>query len=403
MRLATLALALLFGPAVAAQPISTWTLQTSGTAEDLADVHALSATTVFAVADGGLLLRTDDGGTTWTQTVLLGGALDLQGIAFNPAGTVGLIVTDGGGVLRTTDGGATWTPIATGMTDGRAAISWADDSAVWVAGRESSAAVSTDAGASWTSRPSGSADRTESIAAVSATTAWVANRSGGLRQTTDGATWSPQASGTTEDLKDIQMADAQTGYVAASGNTVLKTTNGGATWANVATAGVSGNGLHVADAETVWVVADAGQIWFTATGGAVWELQPTPTTQAFNRVHFATPSLGWAVGDAGTIVRFDAGPIATDGAPAEAALSLAVGPTPASRAATVWAETARAETVTVLVVDVLGREVARLHHGALGAGRHVFGLATDGLAPGRYLVRASTASGSALHPLTVVR
>src|SRR5690606_32791850 len=162
-----------------------WTPQTSGTSAELADVFFLDAETGFAVADAGLLLSTTDGGQTWTSQILLAGALDLEGVAFNPSGTVGLVVTDDGPVLRSTDEGVTWTLVSTGAGDLRD-LAWAGDTVVWVAGRDGDSALSTDAGQTWTYRNTGSAERTESVSAVSATEAWIGNREGELRHTTDG-------------------------------------------------------------------------------------------------------------------------------------------------------------------------------------------------------------------------
>jgi len=304
-----------------------WAPVASGTVEVLADVHFLSSTVGFAVADGGLLLSTTDGGDSWSSRVLNAG-LDNQGIAFSPSGATGAIVTDDGGVLRSTDAGVSWSFVPTGMNDGRAAIAWASESVVWVAGRDGNAAMSVNAGATWTSRPSGSAERTEGMAAAGSSMAWVVGRSGEIRRTTDaGVTWVPQTSGVSADLRDIQMLDASVGYIAGNNNTVLKTTNGGATWTNVATSGVSGNGLFFLDANTGWVVADAGQIWHTANGGASWSLQPSGTTQSFNRVHFPGPSAGFAVGDAGAVVRFTSGTTGVEGGAGNADASLRVGPT----------------------------------------------------------------------------
>jgi photosystem II stability/assembly factor-like uncharacterized protein len=391
--------------ALAAPPLAaaqSWAPLPSGTAEVLADVHFPSPTTGFAVADGGLLLSTTDGGASWASRVLSAG-LDNQGIAFNPAGTVGLIVTDAGSVFRTTDGGASWTLIPTGMGDGRAAIAWGTDDVVWVAGRDADAAVSTDGGATWAFRPSGSAERTEGMAAAGAQTAWVVGREGEIRVTTDGGvTWAPQTSGVSDDLKDIQMLDASTGYIAGSDNLVLKTTDGGATWTNVATSGVSGNGLFFLDAATGWVVGDVGDIWFTADGGASWTRQPSGTAESFNRVHFPSPERGFAVGDAGTVVRFNGVSTGAEGGPA-AGLALTVGPNPARGRGVVTLTLDRPRDVTVAVYDALGREVAALHRGPLAAGAHPLALDAMGLRTGVYVVRASAEGVALAQRVTVGR
>lgn len=396
--LRSLALALvLLVPAMATA--QSWAPTATGTADVLSDVHFVTAGTGFAAGDAGLLLTTTNGGQTWSSRVL-NAALDHQGVAFNPAGSIGLILTDAGSVWRTTDTGATWTLLPTGMADGRAAIAWGTDAVVWVAGRDANAAVSTDGGLTWTFRPSGAAQRTESAAAVGASLAWVVGENGEIRHTTNGGlTWVTQPSGTTADLKDIQMLDATTGYIAANNNVVLKTTNGGASWANVATPGVSGNGVHFVSATTGWVVADAGQIWHTTTGGTTWVLQPSGTAQSFNRVHFATPGFGMAVGDAGTAVRFGTA-VAGEAGP-DAAGALLVAPNPATQARVTFALD-RAQPATVAVYDVLGRRVATLADGGLAAGTHTFDVGAA-LPAGVYTIRATTAEGVSSRRLTVTR
>ena len=401
-RLVTL-LALSFLPAVLAA--QTWTPQNSGTAAVLADVHFISETAGFAVADAGLLLSTNDAGATWSSQIIGGGGLDFEGIDFSPSGTNGIIATDGGPVYRSTDSGATWSLVSTGAGDLRH-VDWVDESVVWVAGRDGHSAVSTDAGATWTYHNTSSADRTESIAAVSATEAWIANRSGEIRHTTNGGvSWTTQPSGTSSDMKDIQMLDAMTGYIAGNGNMVLKTVNGGATWTNVATSGVSGNGLFFVDANTGWIVADAGQIWFTSNGGASWMLQPSGTTHSFNRVHFPTAEDGWAVGDAGTIIHFNSGTTATEpdaNLPDGYVLST-IYPNPFNPQARFTLEVTEAEPVRIALFDALGRQMRILHDGVISAGSTDFVIDGSGLLSGLYLLRVTGEGFTTSRRLTLLR
>ena len=59
--------------------------------------------------------------------------------------------------------------------------------------------------------------------------------------------------------------------------------------------------------------------------------------------------------------------------------------------------------VRLSVHDVLGREVARLHDGALEAGDHRFEVAPSALVPGVYLVRASVDGAALVRRFTVIR
>src|SRR5215467_9921904 len=63
--------------------------------------------TMVAVGYGGTILRTTDGGATWTPQ-FSGTTNILYGVSFVDANT-GTAVGGNGTILRTTDGGATWT------------------------------------------------------------------------------------------------------------------------------------------------------------------------------------------------------------------------------------------------------------------------------------------------------
>ena len=78
-------------------------------------------------------------------------------------------------------------------------------------------------------------------------------------------------------------------------------------------------------------------------------------------------------------------------------LALAVWPNPSTDAATVRVSLDAPASARVVVFDVLGREVAVLHEGELGAGPHAFPLASA-LPAGTYVVRPP-----GLHPARKIR
>lgn len=87
----------------------TWTAQNSNTGVDLYDVVFVDANNGYAVGNDGVVVKTTNGGTTWT--VITGGTLDtFNAVSFTPDGQVGVAVGDNGRVVRTVNGGASWTP-----------------------------------------------------------------------------------------------------------------------------------------------------------------------------------------------------------------------------------------------------------------------------------------------------
>ncbi len=93
------------------------------------------------------------------------------------------------------------------------------------------------------------------------------------------------------------------------------------------------------------------------------------------------------------------------GAPAAARAAttgLSVAPNPARGATTVSFRLAAPGPATVAVVDALGRTVALLHDGPLGAGTHRFVWGGDA-PPGLYVLRVATADGTQTQPLVRLR
>ena len=96
----------------------------------------------------------------------------------------------------------------------------------------------------------------------------------------------------------------------------------------------------------------------------------------------------------------DAQPVATDDSrPASADLDARVYPNPTNATATLRLTLASAGSVTVRVLDVLGREVTRLTTD-LGAGTQSVAMPVERLAPGAYVLRVETANGTATQRLT---
>ena len=80
-----------------------------------------------------------------------------------------------------------------------------------------------------------------------------------------------------------------------------------------------------------------------------------------------------------------------------------VAPNPSAEAGTVTVSLAAAGPVTLTVVDVLGREVARVLDGPLAAGAHPVRLDVSALPAGTYLVRLTADGATAVRSFTVAR
>lgn len=93
----------------------TLSAQTSGTTQALNGVDMVDSTTGWIVGNNGTILKTTNGGGTWTGQSS-GSVAHLRDVSFFDAQN-GWAVGDGGTILGTHNGGATWTPEASGVTD----------------------------------------------------------------------------------------------------------------------------------------------------------------------------------------------------------------------------------------------------------------------------------------------
>jgi len=86
---------------------TSWTSQTSGTIEHLFGVYFTDVNVGTAVGNDGTILKTLNGGTNWnTQT---SGTTERLYSVYFPDVNNGTIVGQDGTILRTTNGGANWT------------------------------------------------------------------------------------------------------------------------------------------------------------------------------------------------------------------------------------------------------------------------------------------------------
>jgi photosystem II stability/assembly factor-like uncharacterized protein len=223
------------------------------------------------------------------------------------AGTsTGWAAGDGGTVIRTADGGTTWSAESVPTTATLRSVKSVDASAAWAVGDGGAILHTADAGTTWSP---GSATTTAALNGVDFArggSAGVAvGEAGTVLYTTDrGATWKLGSAPTTATLRSVFLADSKNGSAVGDAGTVLRTTNGGANWSRRSaptTATLSSVGFG--DARNGWVVGDAGTVLRTTNAGATWVVQPMATAAQLTGVHFTDATSGWVTGGSGAILR----------------------------------------------------------------------------------------------------
>jgi photosystem II stability/assembly factor-like uncharacterized protein/PKD repeat protein len=208
-----------------------WSLMTTSSTANLNDVFFVNSTTGFIVGDGGVLLKTTNGGTNWTNPILSGGQnYDYNAIYFTSTNN-GVIVGDfnffQGFAMQTVSGGTYW-----GL-------------------------------------PSTMPSKLNAVDFTSATTGYAVGNGGVIYKTTNsGAGWTLKTSGVSVQLWDVAFVNDTVGYVVGDNGTILKTMDAGTSWsAQPVNFAGSYQALSAISASTAWTAGDSSKVFHTTTGG----------------------------------------------------------------------------------------------------------------------------------------
>lgn len=250
---------------------------------DLNDVAFLNSTTAIAVGDQGLVMKTTDGGISWsTQYLPVDASADIFGIDFWDQ-YLGAVVGEKGLFYLTTDGGSTWTHKDLGVVNHLRSVLFINGTtlvAVGSTGYVPTAQIlySSDLGTTWQywqySKSVYGVAFSEPLKGVAV------GNSGFMAITTDGGvTWDSTRFNTGYALRRVYFSSSSRGWaVGSSWNNyfytpiVLRTFDGGGTWSVV---GLSYDSLNLSDVyfkddNVGFIIANNGEVLRTANGGFSW-------------------------------------------------------------------------------------------------------------------------------------
>lgn len=411
---------------------STWQRVASGTTQDLLSISFHDGQNGVALGSAGTVLHTTDGGVSFS--VLRDPPLPpLRAVSFSDP-LHGVAAGLGGAILHTDNGGATWRSGSTAITTDLVTATWASPTTGIVAGR-GALHHTTDGGATWQQRLA--SDSTFACATIRGARALAVTTRGELYASADtgrtwqavecgrpamltaasildddswvvagprtvlftddaGASWVQKAGFTNYQLLDMQFIDHRTGWILER-STLSRTTNGGATFDRFTVSGWATR-LHFTDAQRGVLIDRAPTLQYTTTGGSSWQSAAAPSPSTLWNLDFTDAGHGWIVGDNGVILTTGSilPPVSAE-APAAPTPSwtLEAWPQPAREVVNVALRGDLRETVTLRIVDMLGREVGGTIERAPGATHAVFDVRM--LPPGAYVLLASTPTTTRTH------
>jgi len=222
----------------------TWQMQSSGTTRNLLDIEFVSPLRGLAVGDFGTLLRTEDGGLSWTKVPLP------ENIELPP--DIAEVVQPGDVILYT--------------------IAFADPEHVWIAGEFGVILFSSDGGSTWQQQKSGVETTLFGVAALDKERAWIVGMEALMLATEDGgATWVKQP------------VETPKGFVLPI--------------YDIAVRGLYG-----------WAVGNSGFLLHSQDAGKSWKLYPIPVQMAgswFRGVSLMPDGRGYIVGSRGLVLSVD--------------------------------------------------------------------------------------------------
>ncbi len=284
------------------------------------DAIGFAGATGYAAGDNGTLLKTSNGGTSWTG-LRLGTFASMDNVQVLDANT--LVVSGDCSARRSIDGGLTFTPVA--FTDDEldcslAGISFASATVGYAVGEDGSVLATSDGGKTFapvsplpgTAANSGSATA-GALAFTSPATGFASTddqtgTGGKIYRTLDGGqTWQLVSSGSTT-VNALRFADAAHGYAVGEQGLVLRTDDGGQTWTpkDLGAGPISYTGIACGTSQLCLLTASGAtttsgtELLRTTDGGDSAGVGVVPSdSDTVNAAAFSTPDHVVALGDGG--------------------------------------------------------------------------------------------------------
>ncbi len=193
-------------------------------------------------SEKAFLLLSEDRGANWEAgTMIKAGRRSPDHILMRMSfarDKAGWAVGESGTILRTIDGGVTWTPQESPTRKLLYDVTAVDEIRAWVVGAGGTILRTIDGGRNWDEQLSGVAQALRAVHFADSKRGWAVGAKGTIVSTANGgALWRRLSSGVETHLNDVIFLNTKEGpregWIAGDRGSLLHTTDGGATWEKV--------------------------------------------------------------------------------------------------------------------------------------------------------------------------
>ncbi len=290
---------------------SDWQVQNTGQSVSLIAITFVNENTGWACGYAMFpieiaLVKTTNGGTTWTSQAGNGSFYRLMTTDFINENTGWVMGTDAG-IYKTTDGGASYTHQTAYYGF------WFDcvffDSNTGIAsglnGTKEVLIRTENGGANWYLRTLDVYPAFNAVYFLNINTGYGVTYPGSIyKTTTGGINWVLYSVGSNVQINGVFFPDMNTGYVAGANGLIYKTTNAGANWV-MQNSSVTNElrSVYFNDVNTGWICGSSGTVLKTTNGGTNWHRQITNSTAFLAEVIFVNSNTGYAAGSSGIVLK----------------------------------------------------------------------------------------------------
>ena len=354
-----------------------WNLQYSQYSDILNSIYLVDQFNGWAVGGrfgvGALILKTTDGGTSWSDNLTIPGTVNLFNSVYFTNENNGWVVDGGGVLMQTINAGATWDTVLISTNVFFLQIQFINSNNGWITGAEDNLTggvilKTSDGGQNWEQIDLGSENIFRSIYFLNQNLGW--GTLGQIKKTTDsGYSWTTMND--SSGGNSIYFADEFHGWAVGSSETgpngyINRTTDGGITWSRIAGSDIPElQSVTFYDNNIGWAVgwSTSTPIIKTTDGGVNWFHQECGSITALNSVFIIDSLTGWVSGN-GSILHTTNGGVSslkeTDDLVATNYILNQNYPNPFNPSTKISWQSPVGSWQTLKVYDVLGNEVTTL-------------------------------------------